>query len=74
MSTRMVEVVECTCEASECGHIWVPRLQNGKLPKQCPLCTYRGWNKSEDDVSADKGKKLPTGKWGLPIIDRYDIG
>ena len=56
MSTRMIEVVECTCEASECGHVWVPRLQNGKLPKQCPLCTYRGWNKSE--VSSDDGRVI----------------
>jgi len=49
MSTRIIDAIECTCESEVCGHVWVPRLENltGKLPKQCPMCRYRGWNKSE---------------------------
>lgn len=62
MSTRTIEVIECTCEASECGHVWVPRLRNGQLPKQCPLCTYRGWNKSEVDKVDDYGDLLHLAK------------
>lgn len=40
MTTKVVEALQCTCEA--CGVVFV----RPKAPKSCPGCKSKAWNKS----------------------------
>lgn len=50
---KQVKINECTCEG--CGHVWLSRKVD--VPRVCPHCGNRKWNKTEDEKRLAEEKR-----------------
>jgi predicted nucleic acid-binding Zn-ribbon protein len=70
---KQVTINECTCENPKCGATWLSRSKD--VPKVCPRCGNRKWNKSEvfSNKEFEKAVSYKEGLGGLVLGDKGGV-